>query len=601
MRRAALPILAVLALAALAAWTLSSPGRTGFRDEDLGGSWRESRDETGREGTRAGDGRGPSDAATAGPSAGSRRGRSEGGAAGERGESEPPAASDATARPGSGAGIAPEGSGSARSARPAAKAAEAPTHLPAGSGTGGRAVAVPGRIVGRVVRASDGRPVAGALVRIQGPGDPPKATTDDAGAFRLEVANGRWAIEVAAPELAREVVAGIEVPLSQETRVPDIVLSPHSVLLGTVIGADDRPRQGLRVRALGLNGGSAEATTDAQGAYRLTGLAAGNYFLEVKGGPADVYPTLVITLGKGEERRADFGPAEGARLVVTVTRDALPVPDAEVRLWSRAGTFGDVGLALADVRTETRHTDRDGRAEFEGLVPGPYDVGVQAWDVDAQGKRIGPTRAAWARAVLSAESAETRVAIAYPGGGLSGRVLEAGTLSPIGGVRVTVEAPAARTTRSIADKLVSGVTVFAGTDGDGRFSVPHLSPGDYTVSLVKPGYEAALLEGVRVSESGLTPLETVLHLGGGVLAGTVSVEGARSVGGAFVLLRDPSGGDVGFQGIPADGAFRFEGLRPGPHALYLYVPNRPVLVREGIEVRAGETGTVDVEVPAAGG
>ncbi|MCI0339699.1 MAG: carboxypeptidase regulatory-like domain-containing protein [Planctomycetales bacterium] len=426
--------------------------------------------------------------------------------------------------------------------------------------------------------------------------------TDSAGEFRARtLPAGRWTLEVTAPDLAREVVAGIEVVAGQETRVPDIVLSPHSVLFGNVKGEGDRPREGLRVRAQGLNGGSAEATTDALGGYRLTGLAAGNYFLEVKGGPADVYPTLVVTLGKGEERRADFGPATGARLVVTVTRDALPVEGAEVRLWSRAGTFGDVGLALSDVRTETRHTDRDGRADFEGLVPGPYDVGVQAWDLGADGKRTGPTRAAWARAVLPPEGGETRLAVAYPGGGLWGRVLEEGTLRPIGGVRVAVEAPAARTTRSLADKLVSGVTVFAGTGGDGRFSVPHLAAGDYTVSLVKPGYEAVLLEGVRVGESGLTPLDAVLRAGGGTVAGTVSVEGARSVGGAFVLLRDPSGADAGFQGIPAEGTFRFEGLRPGLHALFLYVPNRPVIVREGIEVRGGETASVTVEVPASGG
>jgi hypothetical protein len=462
-----------------------------------------------------------------------------------------------------------------------------------------------GTISGRVVRRSDGLVIAGARIRAfphnRGPDQAKwEAEAGEDGHFVIAaVPVGRYGVEASYGGHAPEVVAGVEVTEEGDTALGDLVLANGALLQGRVTGADGQPREGLTVRVFGVQQGVREAATAPDGSYRLAGLAPANYFVEIRGAAApDRFPVRIVTLALGEARTLHFETTPGVALTVTVLRGGAPVAGAQVRFITRAGTFGDVGLKLDDVQTDVVETDDAGQVRFTGLAPGPYDLLARHRDRNDDGKPVGPWRALQ-RSFVIPEDGGTAMALElrYPTAEVTGMVVDAVTGEPIRGARVVLETPELRASRSLADKLIAANYSYGGSGGDGVFRFPHVTPGSYSLTVVKAGFAARSYAGLGVGPDGLHGLRVELTPGEAVLELTLKVGAERAVQGSFAVLRDAGGADVGLHGIPLEGTVKFTGLAAGTHTLLCYVPNEPVIVRTDVVVVAGETTALTVVVP----
>jgi hypothetical protein len=222
------------------------------------------------------------------------------------------------------------------------------------------------RITGFVVDGTGG-PVVGAAVEAHFMPDEPvqrlpvvlTTLSDEEGAFTLTVR--REGVQI----IAR---ADGYAPATVYTGAPAgdlrLVLMPSSEIAGHVVTLKDgQPVANVRVTA-GQGLVQQFATSDDQGAFQITGLAPGTFFLRASGNGwiGETSGTLSIGLG---ERRGD--------LLVHV------VPGARVLGSLRVGdgpcTVGQVSLSAASghsLPTLSAHTDTGGNVVFEAAPPGVY-------------------------------------------------------------------------------------------------------------------------------------------------------------------------------------------------------------------------------------
>ncbi|HEX6885213.1 MAG TPA: carboxypeptidase regulatory-like domain-containing protein [Planctomycetota bacterium] len=263
---------------------------------------------------------------------------------------------------------------------------------------------------GQVVTGASGSPIQGARVQaLAGPGGTPGepvglATTDSAGRFELaEVPSGTLRLLVEHRDWTKALDGPFEVggaPLERR-----IELGRGATVRGRLLDADGAPLAGETVSALCIAGveraRTHAATTDAEGRYALTGLAAGRHQVrwERRLGSVRAYD-LVQTLDLADDLAVeqDLRPAGRAVLTGTVEHaDELPAalavtvrahPPAGVQsvTW-RAGLVEDgrfrltglsAGRHTATVRLQTPDgLEYEGNAEVELPELGTTDVRIR--------------------------------------------------------------------------------------------------------------------------------------------------------------------------------------------------------------------------------
>ncbi len=272
-------------------------------------------------------------------------------------------------------------------------------------------------LAGHVVDAS-GAPVEGATVRMARMRE--DVTAAD-GSFVLRdvpdldarYANrkaSRVRIEVLSPWF---VDAWSDVPLPDRERVVRdlrFVLASTGAIVGTVTGPDGAPRAGLSVRPVlhvdvtGPTGGVRDpAETDAQGNYRLDGVAPGVHVLEVGPSLWDEYhgtrersdaegPTLARVLAgpavvsaHGTTRLDVALPAVGAVTGHVTDTAGAPLDDVAIKVWTERawpvggparGSASDLFVDGEGVLHATRiagrgASDANGRFRVDDVPPGP--------------------------------------------------------------------------------------------------------------------------------------------------------------------------------------------------------------------------------------
>lgn len=138
-----------------------------------------------------------------------------------------------------------------------------------------------GTVSGRVLAGEDDAPLAGATVILVPDGGVSRTTsTDAAGEYRFEgLGAGRASLSASAPERRPRTVQ-VE---TEGDRVVDVRLTsaadPAFVLAGTIRRSDGRAAPGAVIHLDGPT--RADATADAEGAYRVDGLPQGRYALDV--------------------------------------------------------------------------------------------------------------------------------------------------------------------------------------------------------------------------------------------------------------------------------------------------------------------------------
>jgi len=157
----------------------------------------------------------------------------------------------------------------------------------------------------------------------------------------------------------------------------------HGTLRGTVVGGDDRPVAGARVRTVMPSAFPAETLTDAHGAFALTGLMPTTEDLWVLAAQPVEHLYVAQNVGQARECRLVLRPLTSARGQL-VDGQGRGVPDLHVYVasWMSVGAgdteqWGQLANRLADglPDPEEVHTDARGLWEVGGLVSGaPYMV-----------------------------------------------------------------------------------------------------------------------------------------------------------------------------------------------------------------------------------
>jgi RNA polymerase sigma-70 factor (ECF subfamily) len=273
------------------------------------------------------------------------------------------------------------------------------------------------------------QPVAGARVEwATGDGRPLVATTTDAGGrarfddVDVVARNVVGWLTATAPEGTARVVVGRDLRLGRPAGRPlELVLEPAGAIEGRLLGPPGAAVGGTAVEAWALQGGFGTwtvgvrrvATADADGAYRIAGLPAGEYTMVVASraglrldlgrregtwAPAGSveYAPLVAKVAAGATARLDLrivaggavrgrvvradggAPVAGARVEVHLPQGQADYEERVTRggvpLWRLDGAWPDAWRHPLNFRVLA--TDAEGRYEASGLLPGPYRVVV---------------------------------------------------------------------------------------------------------------------------------------------------------------------------------------------------------------------------------
>lgn len=407
-----------------------------------------------------------------------------------------------------------------------------------------------------VVLDGSGAPVAHAVLRADGRDARGFAETDAEGRFSL-AAFGPGRIAVVADGGARGVreVTGIVLPRREEEPLR-LVLAPPRVLVGRVVDVTTRrPVVGAIVDAAGNRRTWARAAADGTftlrpappGDLRLTVIAP-RYAPELRsvpaaeagGKPVDVFlrPTASVAGRVLDEQRR---PVAGARLrAFDPERRAFtgPPPTTVAR---EDGSFTLRRVPTAEtVRVLATHPD------FEPLA------------LAGLGLKPDETRSG---VVLTLRRGAVVTGIVTAGG------------EPLGGAQTSVTP--GRTAYGTPPRSLSGPQWSwprATTGADGRFRLSGLSPGEYLLTVSRPGW-ATETRDATVAE-GKSPDPFVIALvPEAVVTGKVVGKKGGGVAGQDVYAepveRRNRGG--GFDRTAPDGSFRIDGLRPNvAYNLYLY-------------------------------
>jgi hypothetical protein len=239
-----------------------------------------------------------------------------------------------------------------------------------------------GTIDGRVVGASDGHAIAGALVRVAtasessrpaGTAIPAVAAVSDAtGAFRVEGAPpGATIVSVEAEGFVTSS-SKIDVPSS----APFVVrLSPGLEVSGRIELADGTPVESVNVslsrsgeRPGSANWYGATAETGADGVFSVRGLAPGTYDLRARGGYAggNILPKTVSSVSAGTHDLRVVVQAGGVIAGRVSGADGRPIRGGRIVVQATDGTSS--GAA---------ETGADGSFRVLGLDGGSYSVWVR--------------------------------------------------------------------------------------------------------------------------------------------------------------------------------------------------------------------------------
>jgi protocatechuate 3,4-dioxygenase beta subunit len=257
---------------------------------------------------------------------------------------------------------------------------------------------------------------------------------------------------------------------------------------GKVISATGAPVAGALIRADHTDWDGdhpfGEARAGSDGKFTLSGLDAGVHIVRaICNGCASASaraPTGVeVTLKVG---------AGGALAGRVYDADGAPAPSFTVVV-SRADGVREIVVDEATV------VDAEGRFEIGGLEPGDYKARATA-----HGHAASP-----AQAVRVADEPEEIALRLSRGGIIFGKVIERGTLEPLGWARVRIDS----TVGSGSSALPLSVSTV--TDEKGEFVLTGVPPGVHSVLAVAYAHHMSMASGLRVEEGGrLGPLTFTL-------------------------------------------------------------------------------------------
>ena len=443
------------------------------------------------------------------------------------------------------------------------------------------------------IRSSSG----GSLTRVRAEmrEAPRTARSGSDGTFELRgLAPGGVSVTVKAPGRSTESVDPVRLVRGARSDPVEVVLRPGATISGRLVRRTGGGAQGYFVRALNPREpsegpGTPAATSEADGAFRIEGLRAGEtYDLQLFGGGAG--------FGPGPRKTGILAPADGVEWVLEGTgriegsavdgKTEKPLGAFEVSYQADRPGMGGVfrvgrgGGRFTGGAGEAQLVESpDGRFAFEEVPAGKWQVVVTA-----KGYQVGRAAGIVVEESTTTDGVEVRVA---PGSVLRGVVKDARSHRGIPDARVRVRGE----TGDAGSSQGSGGLF---TDVEGRFEAEGLAPGKVTVTAEHADYTART-ESAVLAEGG-SSVEVALSRGS-ALGGVVLSETRQPVAGASVSLERGGGGDE----TTTDGAgrFRFDHLSPARYTLRANVPGQSSEPAEAVVVE-GEP-VPDVTLVLSGG
>ena len=383
-------------------------------------------------------------------------------------------------------------------------------------------------LVGRVVDALSGEPVAGATVRSGR--SSAIALSDDEGQFRIEgLEPGIYKPKATTDHGFAEIAEAVHLGLGETSEMVELRLHAMALIEGQVVvtGAEPTPCEDGWVVLRGKSGQRyRSATENGEGQVRLRGVMPGTYRVQVgceSTVPAQTYPELVV----GQEDQLDLvWEVETGLAIRGLVVDEGGAPVEGVYLIARMVVSGD--QARDQQQTSAGDgSNEDGSFEIDGLLAGSYELSTQAWNA----ARPGPTEPLELE-LGSADLDGVRVEMPTSGS-VRGRIIDARGQPIVASLIATsVEGRGQSRTRS---------------GDDGRFEFEHVRPGKTRVTAAedggwgsvvmrKPGTTDDDLQGevVEVLANQAAEVELVVESRGGTIRGRVVDATSAPVPDAFI-------------------------------------------------------------------
>lgn len=378
----------------------------------------------------------------------------------------------------------------------------------------------------------------------------------------------------------------------------------------------------------------AKATTDEDGNYKLTGLAAGRFTVFplaksyiVTSGNASKESGQGVNVAEGETiTKIDFALVRGGVVTGRITdSEGHPLIGERVSIVTKDST-ADAGPQMAMLGGSKNQTDDRGVYRVYGLGPGSYKVSVGqaasaggAVSIMGMGgsqyvKTFYPGVQEEAKATIieikeGTEVKDVDISVGKPGSGfsVSGRVIDSDSGNPVANVFI------GHSSVNESDQQM-GAMNFTGNraDANGRFKLEGLRPGRYSVYTFAAGQEnTSYSEPVQfdISDSDVTGIEIKVRPGA-TINGVAVIENNSDPAVAslletvslyaFIQQKGLAAPSFGQGKIGPDGSFHIVGLAPGKARIGIQgFPTSPkglMLVRtehegmeqpDGIEVAAG--------------
>lgn len=539
-----------------------------------------------------------------------------------------------------------------------------------------------GGLTGSVL-STDGAPIPGAIVRLRGEVvsfEGGMETTfigrDELLLYLLNPVMGRMSTDefgnfrfTGLPPLPYQVFVEASPWAATDERhaVPEsgsieIVLEEGGALEGVVIDPVGTPVAGAEV-ALAIDGRAAwgadalrpmpGAVTDADGRFRLEGLAPENYRIDVRMDGFRPGSAAGLNVARGETRAVELVLEPGARLEgIVLDGEGAPVPRVEVeprgnrRARGPSVQTGPDGTFRIDTLEEGTYTlrfsldgwlDQEVEATTDGppiqvvLEPGPY---VRARVVDAEGRPVARARVQtdndWTQSVRAETAADGTFSLQLSrDGGLTlvvrARGFAAGRIEvPEGGgdLGELVLAEAARIEGFVLDPeglAISGARVVAslqGERGPGRFAARSTtawsdSDGAFSIEVDDPVGEYALVanfplllpspeERIVLDGRGVSGVVLSLRWGGSIFGEVVGGENVPLDGATIEVRR--SDDNARWRGgrrtgrSNGDGEYQVAGLEAGTYELRVSAPGHAQTVVPDLVLGQDEARRYDVRL-----
>ncbi len=398
-----------------------------------------------------------------------------------------------------------------------------------------------------------------------------EATSDDGGAFEIEVPSGDVKLIAEVGEARGEALVGGVIP-GQEPAEVIIQLAAGASVAGSVVDAAHAPVSGAEVHVVVFGGEAAvsdrTATSDSAGQFRFDHLAPGKATLEARTATGVSAP-VHLPLLDGRERG-------GVELVLAASASiAGRVVDGKGKPLSGARVLATP--AASKVKSSPTTTGGDGTFVLDGLAAGVRH-NVQA--------RLDGYPNVFARNVLA--PADKLELVMRSAGGIRGVVKGAGG-ARVASFQVQVE-------RYVeADGMVRPGRANA-RSSDGRFELDLDAPGQYDLVVTADGFAPARPPRVTVPADGWAEIAVELTAGARV-AGRVT-SGGQAVAGARVAM------SAGYEGpaVFSDGQGRFtlSDVAPGRRSISASKAGLASGHKDDLEVRAGQTAEVELVLGGGG-